>query len=167
MGRKALKRKLGKKVLAGKLTVGEARARLGREMAQTAQKSARPSWPVQPQPWPAQPPEPRYQGDEEYIRSAFRPIARPAVAKSRPAASPARPTQQQLLTKAIADIRAAGAPVRRPPVIVKQLAGPERAYVAELRRELGRVEHIPARREEINSELARITGLPSGGVWPF
>ena len=34
MGRKALKRKLGKKVLAGKLTVGEARARLGREMVQ-------------------------------------------------------------------------------------------------------------------------------------
>ena len=41
--KKALKRKLGKKVLAGKITVGEARARLGREMAQRAQKSARPA----------------------------------------------------------------------------------------------------------------------------
>ncbi len=166
MGRKALKRKLGKKVLAGKLTVGEARARLGREMAQRVQKSARPAWPVQPQPVQLRP-ELRYQGDEEYIRSAFRPIARPAVAKSRKPAVPARPTQQQLLTKALADIRAADIPVRRPALVVKQLTGPERAYVAELRRELGRVEHIPARREEINSELARMTGLPSGGVWPF
>ena len=34
--KKALKRKLGKKVLAGKLTVTEARARLGRETAQRA-----------------------------------------------------------------------------------------------------------------------------------
>ena len=58
-------------------------------------------------------------------------------------------------------------PGRRPALVVKQLTGPERAYVAELRRELGRVEHIPGRREEINSELARMTGLPSGGVWPF
>ena len=92
MGRKALKRKLGKKVLAGKLTVGEARARLGREMAQRVQKSARAAWPVQPEPAQLRP-EPRYQGDEEYIRSAFRPIARPAVAKSRTAAAPARPAR--------------------------------------------------------------------------
>ena len=150
MGRKALKRKLGKKVLAGKLTVGEARARLGREMAQRVQKSARPAWPVQP----AQlRPEPRYQGDEEYIRSAFRPIPRPAVAKSRKAAAPARPTQQQLLTKALADIE--GLPTSLSgarPLVVKQLSGSERAHVAELRRELERVEHNPARRERIKSE---------------
>ena len=45
MGRKALKRKLGKRVLSGKLTVDEARARLGRA---TVQKSAWSTWPAQP-----------------------------------------------------------------------------------------------------------------------
>ncbi len=156
--KKALKRKLGKKVLAGKLTVGEARARLGREMAQRAQKSARPAWPAQPQPAP----QPRYQGDDEYIMSAFRvPIPRPAVTKSQKAAAPARPTQQQLLTEAIRQRRAADIPVRRP-MVVKQLLGVDRAVVAELRRELELAEHKPAERERLKSEIARMTGVMWG-----
>lgn len=36
MGRKALKRRLGKKALSGDLTVDEARARLGRKVSQKA-----------------------------------------------------------------------------------------------------------------------------------
>ena len=102
MGRKALKRKLGKKVLAGKLTVGEARARLGREMAQRVQKSARPAWPPQPQPAP----QPRYQGDDEYIMSTFVPRSR--VRQSRRARRPRhlRPQGEQLLAKALADTSA-------------------------------------------------------------
>ena len=168
MGRKALKRKLGKKVLAGKLTVGEARARLGREMAQRVQKSARPSW--QPQPQPA--PRPRYQGDDEYIMSAFRvPIPRPAVTKSQKAAAPSAPGRQQLLAKALADtmrdladLSVPSPQAARRPMALKQLSSVERAMLAELRQELDRVAHIPSRREALNAEIARMTGFTPGGV---
>ncbi len=158
MGRKALKRKLGKKVLAGKLTVGEARARLGREVAQRAQKSARPAWLAQPQPAP----QLRYQGDDEFIRTAFRPLPRPPVTKSQK--TPAGPSPQQMLTKARADAQAFDMCNRLPPVVVKQLDSTERAMVAELRRELALAGYDPTRREQIKSELARITGLLSGVV---
>jgi hypothetical protein len=160
--KKALKRKLGKKVLAGKITAGEARARLGREMAQ---KSAQPSWPVQPQ----SAPRPRYQGDDEFIRSAFAPIPRPAVTKSRKAAAPARPSQQQLLAKALADtmrdladLSVPSSQAARPPMALKQLSGVERAVVAEYRRELELAEHKPAERERIKTEISRMTGFPYG-----
>jgi hypothetical protein len=86
---KKLRNRMARQVLSGKITVTEARARLGRNAAQKSavQKSALPAWPAQP------PPAPRYAGDDAYIRSAFRPIARPAVAK---AAAPApRETPQQ------------------------------------------------------------------------
>lgn len=162
MGRKKLKRKLANRVLAGKLTVGEARARLGREVAQMAQKSARPSWPPQQQQQPA----PRYQGDEAYIMSAFAPILRPAVTKSRKAAAQPGLTPQQLLVKARADARAWDICNRLPSPLVKQLSSVDRAMVTQLQRELQYAGHVPARREEINSQLARLTGLPSGGVWP-
>jgi len=156
--KKALKRKLGKKVLAGKLTVGEARARLGREMAQRVQKSARPAWPTAA---PATA-RPRYQGDDEFIMSAFRPLPRPPVTKSLKA--PAGPSPRQLVTKARADAQAFDICNRLPPLVVKQLSSVDRAVVAELRRELELAGHVPARREQIKSDLARITGFPNGVV---
>ncbi len=164
MGRKALKRKLGKKVLAGKLTVGEARARLGREVAQRAQKSARPAWPPQPSARPV----PRYEGDDAFIMSAFAPIPIPrqlAAKKSRKGAVAAGPTPQQMLTKAHADARTFDMVNRLPPLLVKQLGDVDRAVVAEYRRELDRAAHDPAERERIKSELERMTGFyPFGGV---
>lgn len=159
--KKALKRKLGKKVLAGKLTVTEARARLGRETAQRAQrvqKSAAPAWPVQPAP------APRYQGDDAYIMSAFAPIPRPAVTKSRKAVAPPGPGPQQLLTKARADARAWDLCNRLPSPLVKQLSTVDRAMAAQLQRELQITGHDPAQRERAKSDLAQVLGLPPGAV---
>jgi hypothetical protein len=160
--KKALKRKLGKKVLAGKLTVGEARARLGREMAQRVQKSARPAWPAQPQPQPA----PRYQDDDDYIRAAFRPLPRPSVIKARKPAGGAGPDPQVLrrLAQNICDPSWLPASFVGPPMMLKQLSGPERAMVAELRRELDLAGHDPVRREHIRSQLADLERFTPGGV---
>jgi hypothetical protein len=132
MGRKALKRKLGKRVLSGKLTVDEARARLGRA---TVQKSAWSTWPAQPRPRPV----PRYQGDDQYLRDAFAPIPVPrsaSVKKTRKAAAAAGPSPQQLLAKVHADARTFDMVNRLPPLIVKQLGDVDRAVVAEYRRQL-------------------------------
>ena len=126
-------------------------------MAQRVQKSARPAWPPQPQPAP----RPRYQGDDEFILSAFRPIPRPAVTKSQKAA--AGPSPQQLLTKARADARTFNM-VNRPPLLVKQLGDVDRAVVAEYRRQLDRAAYDPAERERIKSEITRMTGFPYSGV---
>lgn len=91
-GQKKLRKKLGKKVLAGKMTVTEARARLGRQMAQdrgprredqvsrgleaaaAAIKSARPV---------------TYQD----VLEAARPMTRPAVTKAAPPVSREDPRQ--------------------------------------------------------------------------
>jgi hypothetical protein len=66
---KKLRNRMARQVLSGKVTVGEARAKLGRNITQksagpalTKAESARPTWPAQP----------RYADDDEYIRAAFR-----------------------------------------------------------------------------------------------
>jgi hypothetical protein len=103
---KKLMNRLARQVVDGKVTVAEARARLGRSVVQ---KSARPGMPAQSQPQPV-PAVPRYAGDEEYLRTAFRPIARPAVAKT--AAPAARGNPAQVL-KALRELTAVtAAPVR-------------------------------------------------------
>jgi hypothetical protein len=160
VGRKALKRKLGKKVLAGKLTVDEARARLGRKVTQAAYKGAWSSWPAQA---PAYQPRPL---DEDYIRTAFAPLPRPpAVTQGRKQAAAApRLAKSYADAKAalLADARAsAGVLVPRQdvrPMVVKQLSGVERAMVAELQRELSLTGYDPVQREAISAQIARITG---------
>ena len=92
--------------------------------------------------------------------SAFRPLPRPPVAKSQKAA--AGPSPQQLLTKARADARTFDMVNRLPPPLVKQLSDIDRAVVAEYRRQLDRTAHVPAERERIKSEIARMTGFPYG-----
>jgi hypothetical protein len=73
MKRRKLKNRLAKRVLVGKITVDDARRRLGRS---AVQKSAGPAWPAQP------PAALRYADDDQYIRAAFGPISRPAVTKA-------------------------------------------------------------------------------------
>ena len=51
---------------------------------------------------------------------------------------------------------------RLPPPLVKQLSDTDRAVVAEYRRQLDRTAHVPAERERIKSEIARMTGFPYG-----
>jgi hypothetical protein len=110
MKRKKLKNRLAKRVLAGKITVDDARRKLGRNMTQKSAVpalakagSARPAW--QP------PPAPRYVGDEEYLRSAFAPIGRPAVTK---AAGPAPWQAPQQMLKSMRELAAVTEPPARP-----------------------------------------------------
>jgi hypothetical protein len=79
--KKKLRNRMARQVVDGKITVTEARARLGRGLAQKpagVQKSAGVTWPPAPV-------APRYPGDESYIRSAFRPLPRSMVTASAPA----------------------------------------------------------------------------------
>jgi hypothetical protein len=166
MGRKKLRRKLGKKVLSGATTVDEARARLGRKVSQkAAYKSAWSGWPEQPPGY-----EPRVP-DEEYVLEAarWRPSP-PALPKRK--RSPARPQVAKSygaqLGETLAEIAAIpdeksvlsryGHVPPPQPAVVKQLTGPERAMVAALQRQLELAGYDPARREDISAKIARITG---------
>jgi hypothetical protein len=127
-------------------------------MTQRVQKSARPAWPAQPQPAP----QLRYQGDDDFIRTAFRPIPRPAVTKSQKL--PAGPSPQQMVMKARAAAVAGDICNQLPPPVVKQLGNVDRAVVAEYRRQLDRAGYDPAERERLKSAIAQMMGLPVGVV---
>lgn len=102
---KKLMNRLARQVIDGKVTVAEARARLGRA---TVQKSARPTWPAQQV--QAGPAVPRYEGDVEYLGAAFRPVPLPAVTK---AAVPMRRENPAQVLKAMRELTAViAAPVR-------------------------------------------------------
>jgi hypothetical protein len=112
---KKLAEALGKKVLAGEITVDQGRAALGRKPLPprarpgrgAVQKSARAASPEPP-------PQvvPRYAGDDAYIMSAFAPMARPAVTK---AAVPAPRESPAEILKALRELGAMSAePVRLP-----------------------------------------------------
>jgi hypothetical protein len=73
-----LRDRLAREVIDGDLTVAAAQARLGGAAA--VQKSAGAAWTPAPGPQ-----VPRYPGDENYVRSAFRPLPRPVVTAAAPA----------------------------------------------------------------------------------
>jgi hypothetical protein len=102
---KKLRNRLARQVIDGKVTVTEARARLGRQ-AGPVQKSARPG-PVAP-PTPG-PPVPRYVGDEQYLQAAFRPIPWTSVTKTAAAGVRKTPIQDLATLKSMTP----PAPVRR------------------------------------------------------
>lgn len=162
-GKKKLRRRLYKKVLAGTMTVDEVRARLGRDVAQKSYGSAWSTWPEQSPAY--QPREP----DWEYLLEAARtkiPVPQPQISKVNKAhkrydrhIAPVR----EMLAKALAcSTVLSAAPAAS--VVVKQLSGPERAMVAALEQRLVRVAGDPALREGIKDQIAQITGLPYTGA---
>jgi len=155
---KKMKRKLGKKVRAGSMTVDEARARLGRTVAQKSYGSAWSTWPEQAAVSPPREP------DWEYVLEAARAKIvlppRPQVAKVRKTAAQKRYDRdmapaREAIAKALNCTTTLAPPAA--PVVVKQLSQPERATVAEFRRLAG-VTRDPFKREYYNDQVARITG---------
>lgn len=117
MKRRKLANALARKVLAGKITVDDAWHVLGMDITQKSAvpslakaESARPGLLGAAGTVPAA--VPRYPGDEEYIRSAFRPVTRPAVTK---AASPAPHESPAQILKAMRELGAMRAEPVRPP----------------------------------------------------
>jgi hypothetical protein len=168
VGRKALKRKLARRVLSGKLTVGEARARLGRDVAQKSATGA--AWSTWPQPAPAY--EPSMSADD-YVASAFRAIPRPgppAVVKSRRQAAVSARAADALTARKTAEARmldsmTAGrhrSAYDPPPPAAKPLTGVERATVAALQRQRDIVGYDPEQREAVTRLIESITGGPLG-----
>jgi hypothetical protein len=154
---KKLKRKLGKKVLAGELTVDEARARLGRAVVR---KSAGTAWST----WPAQagtmvPREP----DEEYVLEAVRAqVPGPDRPSPRMVEKARRRHDQDMAPFRVAvakGLHASTFPALPPaPAAARQLSPAEQQIVTGLRGHLALVGHDPARREAIGDQIARLTG---------
>jgi hypothetical protein len=86
------------------------------------------------------------------------------VTKSAKRTPPSGPSQLEVLDKAASDWHQASAMLSSPPVVTKQLSGPEQRMVADLKARV-RVADDPCKREALNDQIARITGLsPAGNV---
>jgi hypothetical protein len=136
-----LRDRLAREVIDGDLTVAAAQARLGGAAA--VQKSAGAAWTPAPGPQ-----VPRYPGDENYVRSAFRPLPRPVVTAAAPA-----PRESPLQSLAI--LKAA---VPTAPGTVRPMRAATSAELATLRA----MERItdPGDREKMRSGLmAQMEGV--------
>jgi hypothetical protein len=86
------------------------------------------------------------------------------LTKSAKRAARSAPSRQEVLNKAAADWHQASAVISAPPVVTKQLSGPERNIVAawEAERDATR---DPATRDRLDIQIARLLGLiPAGGL---
>lgn len=168
MGHKALKRKMGKKVINGTMTLSAALARL--EHAERAEQAAR-ARRVSKSAGSSRPaPVPVYQPgrEAEFMRSAFQsyPERAPTVvqkAQANQAARADRDYQDAIkpMRAAIAKMLAPSAqPVAPPaPAAAKRLSRVECAELAELQHRYELSAANPAEREQIRNQIARISDL--------
>lgn len=172
MGNKVMKRKFGRKVIDGSMTLADAWNRLERAELEKRARRARQGRLVGKSAgsgWPAPAAEYQPGREAEYMQSAFGPLVPPlqptTIQKARQNAADRQYEQamgpvREFIAKASQPAAVSLAPAPAPGLVVKQLSQPERAMVAELRRQLARVAHIPARREEVHAQILRITGDP-------
>jgi hypothetical protein len=190
VGRKALKRKLGKKVLSGSMTVTEARSRLGRKEARRQARKAQGAYSsaldevramlqgyIAKGSFTADLSSPLSAAEIEYAAILARTRQQKAVVtKAAKRAGPAGPSAASLaavagLTKAAADANKAAADAPKwpvsfpaPPVVTRQLTGPEQRIVAAMAAERDSTGNS-GRRVYLDDQIARISGLtPIGTV---
>jgi hypothetical protein len=167
VGAKAMKRKLGKKVINKSMTVAEAWNRLDHAEREKRARQARRVGKSAGSTWPAAAVVYEPGREDEFMQSAFGPMVpapQPtAIQKARQNAADRRYERnmapvREFTAKALGP---APAPPSAPPrPVVKQLTRPEHAAVAELRAQLARVAHDPVRREEVSARILQITGDP-------
>lgn len=168
MGRKALKRRLGKKVINGSMTQDDAWNRLERPELEKRDRQARQAVKSAG----STPPSPAavYEAGrgDEYMQSAFAPMTLPlkptTIQKARQNAADRQYEQatrhvREFIAKA-SEPAAVFSPITPAVPAARQLTQSQHAALAELRREEVRVAHIPARREEVRAQILRITGDP-------
>lgn len=168
MGRKALKRKMGKKVIDGTVTLPAALARL--EHADRAERAARARRVSKSAGSSLATAAPVYQPgrEAEFMRSAFQPYpqAAPTVIQKAQANQAARAEReyQDALKPMRAMIAKAMAPLAQPeappaPAVVKQLTRLQCAELAELQHRYALAAANPTEREQIRNQITRISDL--------
>jgi hypothetical protein len=164
VGAKAMKRKFGKQVINGSMTVAEAWNRLDHAEREKRARQARRVGKSAGSTWSAPAVAYKPGRGDEFMQSAFGPMApapQPtAIQKARQNAADRRYEQAIAPVRAFTAKALGPAPVAPPRLAVKQLTRPERAAVAELRAQLARVAHDPVRREEVSARIVQITGDP-------
>jgi hypothetical protein len=176
VSRKALKREVINKVLAGEMTVEEGQERLGRKKArredQKAQEAARDAVRAMRQgyamkgAYPGDLPEHLSDAELAYATVIARTNRQQAmtVKSASKQAAPAGPSRQKVANKAAADWHRASKLLSAPPVVTKQLTGVERRIAAAMEAERDSTASS-SRRIYLDDQIARIKGLtPVGGV---